>query len=93
MKKFAYIDKGGILHILDSKKGEVFAKEYSFNGKVAETDMRTSLSDYPLVTINGKDTELVCYKDGSKYMNGNMGNGVKAEGTFPEIDALMEKLK
>ncbi len=36
MKRFAYIDKAGIMHVVESADT---AKEYSANGKFAETEI------------------------------------------------------
>ena len=36
MTKYAYIDKGGTLHVVENKKT---AEEYSANGKVVETEI------------------------------------------------------
>lgn len=42
--KFAYIDKGGIMHVTER---EDWAKEYSANGKYVKTDAAAS-GGYPL---------------------------------------------
>lgn len=44
MKKFAYIDKAGIMHIVESADT---AKEYSANGKFVETEIAAKYG-YPL---------------------------------------------
>ena len=44
MKKYAYIDKGGIMHVVGSADT---AKEYSVNGKVVETEIEAKYG-YPL---------------------------------------------
>lgn len=55
MKKYAYVDKDGIMHIVSNKKD---AEDYSKNGKVIETDILAS-SGYPIV--NGE--KIIVYNE------------------------------
>lgn len=60
MKKFAYIDKCGIMHVV---KEEKTAKQYSGNKKVVETDIEAE-NGYPVV--NGKQV-IVYDEETMKY--------------------------
>lgn len=55
MKKFAYIDNSGILHIVTKKED---AEKYSRNGKVVETDILSS-KGYPLADGD----EIIVYSE------------------------------
>lgn len=81
-KNYAYIDKGGILHVVESRKT---AEEYT-TGKVVETEVPCA-HGYPL--HEGKDVTM--YSLDTAYIGGNalLGSGRRAKMTdIPEIVAL-----
>ena len=81
MKKFAYIDKGGIKHVV---KEEKTAKQYSGNKKVIETDIEAE-NGYPVV--NGKAVIVYseeCMKHTAK------GKQIKV---IPELAGLYKKCR
>lgn len=59
MKKFMYIDKTGILHIVSSKEG---AEKNSANGKVIETEYPAE-GGYPVAEVNGIKEEVIVYDE------------------------------
>lgn len=81
MKKFAYIDKCGIMHVV---KEEKTAKQYSGNKKVIETDIEAE-NGYPVV--NGKAVIVYseeCMKHTAK------GKQIKV---IPELAELYKKCR
>lgn len=82
MKHYAYIDKGGILHIVEKRET---AMEYAA-GKVVETEIPCA-GGYPL--HEGKDVTM--YDLETAYIGGNArsGSGRRAKmSEIPEIVAL-----
>lgn len=81
MKKFAYIDRDGIMHVV---KEEKTAKQYSGNKKVIETDIEAE-NGYPVV--NGKAVIVYseeCMKHTAK------GKQIKV---IPELAELYKKCR
>ena len=81
MKKFAYIDRGEIMHVV---KEEKTAKQYSGNKKVIETDIEAE-NGYPVV--NGKAVIVYseeCMKHTAK------GKQIKV---IPELAELYKKCR
>ena len=77
---YAYIDKGGILHVVESRKT---AEEYA-TGKVVETEVPCE-HGYPL--HEGKDVTM--YDLETAYIGGNALSGARVKMTeIPEIVAL-----
>lgn len=68
MTNYAYIDKGGLLHLAVS---EETAKEYSANGKIKATTFPCR-GGYPVL----KETrEVFCYGVGKAYWDNKQGYG------------------
>lgn len=65
MIKYAYIDKGGTLHIVEKKKT---AEEYSVNGKVVETEIPAERG-FP--TLKGEG--IIVYSPEDMRFNSNGG--------------------
>mgnify|MGYP004539025695 FL=1 len=81
-KNYAYIDKGGILHVVETRKT---AEEYT-TGKVVETEVPCE-HGYPL--HEGKDVTM--YSLDTAYIGGNarLGSGRRVfMNKIPEIVAL-----
>lgn len=77
---YAYIDEGGILHIVEGRKT---AEEYA-TGKVVETEIPCE-HGYPL--HEGKDVTV--YDLETAYIGGNALSGARVKMTeIPEIVAL-----
>ena len=86
MKQYAYIDRGGILHVSASKKT---AQDYSANRKVVETAYP---ADHGWPLWDGK--EVVMYADDEAYINGNAGDGKRLNlEKAPELVALYQACK
>ncbi len=66
MKGFAYRDKHGILHVVDSEES---AKIYA-GGEIKEVDVDHE-GGYPCV----EDLSIIDYGDGKVYIGGNLSNG------------------
>ena len=81
MKKFAYIDKGGIMHVV---KEEKTAKEYSANGKFVETEIDAA-NGYPVV--HGK--AVIVYSE--EHMK-HTAKGKQIE-IIPELAELYRKCR
>ena len=60
MKKFAYVDRNGIMHAVKERKT---AEQYSANGKVVETEIEAAHS-YPVVN---KKQVIVYDEDAMKH--------------------------
>ena len=72
MKYWAYLDAGSILHIVENSED---ARKYALrNGKYISTDIKFSRG-LPLVSMDGKDKELIVYNIGEAYIDGNAYNG------------------
>ena len=56
MKKFAYVDRNGIMHVVKERKT---AEQYSGNKKVVETDIEAE-NGYPVV----KGKQVIVYGEG-----------------------------
>lgn len=67
MKKYGYIDKGGLLKVSESEKD---ARQYAANGKIAETEIETRQA-YP--TLNGRT--VYCYGVGKAYWDNRQTYG------------------
>ena len=88
---YAYLDKGGILHIVDKDPDAQYAR----NGKIVETTV-TCRGGYPVITYDDERTELVVYSlDKAVVSNGSEKT---ADGTevdlklYPEIYELYKSL-
>lgn len=83
MTKFAYLDKGGILHISGN---ESVAKEYSRNGKAVKTEHPAG-GGYPIV--NGE--EIIAYSETKMKLEakGELLNPAK----YPTVAELYRKCK
>lgn len=91
MKRFAYLDKGGVLHMV---KNQADAVKYAANGKVETVDMEVSANGYPIVNIGGEEKDLVCYSDCRMYYDGNEKNGVLVDPLkYEGLKKLIERLK
>lgn len=71
MTKYAYLDRGFILHIVN---GEDTAKEYSVNGKVVATKIEAE-GGYPIV--DGKS--VIVYSLEEAYLDGNLNTGTRVD--------------
>ena len=79
---YAYLDKYGILHVVDN---EETAKTYAKNGKYVKTDIPNK-GGYPC-----KLEEVVVYSQSEAYVDGNRGDGKKIK--LPkDIEALYKQL-
>ena len=86
MKKYAYLDKGGILHVSASKKT---AQEYSANHQVVETEHP---ADHGYPVHNGE--EVIMYAEDEAYIHGNVGDGKRLNlEKAPELVALYRACK
>ena len=56
MKRFAYVDRNGIMHVVKERKT---AEQYSANGKVVETEIEAE-NGYPVV----KGKQVIVYGEG-----------------------------
>ena len=79
MINFAYIDKGGILHVTGNKKT---AEEYCKFGKVVETGIACG-GGYPVATYHGKEEEIIVYNETDMRLD---AHGEKV--IFPHLAAL-----
>lgn len=81
MTKYAYLDRGFILHVVDT---EDTAREYSVNGKVVATKIEAE-GGYPIV--DGKS--VIVYSLEEAYINGNLNTGRKINlNDYPTIKQL-----
>ena len=85
MKKYAYLDKAGILHIVEER---ATAAKYSGNGKVVETEVPAD-HGYPLGMYRNRVQEIIVYSE--EYMT-ITGGGAKIP-VIPELAALYEECK
>ena len=83
MMNFAYLDRGGILHVTKKRKT---ALTYAATGKYVETD-HPAMHGYPL--FNGE--EVVMYGPEEAYINGNGSNGRRlSQDDLTDLRALYE---
>lgn len=59
MKKFAYLDKAGILHVVKDKET---AEKYCAGGKVVETEVEAK-GGYPMAMYRGHLEEIIVYDE------------------------------
>ena len=88
---YAYLDKGGILHIVDKDPDAQYAR----NGKIVETTVACR-GGYPVITYGDERTELVVYSlDKAVVPNGSEktidGTEVDLK-LYPEIYELYKSL-
>lgn len=89
MRKYAYIDKGGILHVVER---QIEAKKYSKDGRYVITEIATK-HGYPLVKKGRNETEIVVYSLEEAYINGNRTDGTKVDlYNYPVIKEIYEQL-
>lgn len=81
--KYAYLDKGHILHVTEYK---ATAEKYSANGKIIETDIKSNLG-YPAVKTGNTYTSVVAYSPFEMKKAGKYIEPVK------EIAELYEKCR
>lgn len=85
MKKYAYLDKAGIMHIVEER---ATAAKYSANGKVVETDLPAN-GGYPMGMFRGRIHEIIVYDEETMKIE---ARGVKIP-VIPELAALYEECK
>ena len=89
MRKYAYIDKGGVLHITEK---QINARKYSKNDRYVITEIE-SKHGYPVVKKGKNTTEIVVYSLEEAYINGNRTDGVKVDlYNYPVIKEIYEQL-
>lgn len=89
MRKYAYIDKGGILHIVEK---QIDARKYSKDDRYVITEIE-SKHGYPVVKKGKTTTEIVVYSLKEAYINGNRTDGVKVDlYNYPVIKEIYEQL-
>lgn len=81
-KNYAYIDKGGIMHVTDER---VSGERNSANGKIIETPMLCS-GGYP--NVNGE--EIIVYSEEVMKLS---ADGKALDTPIPELAELYRKLK
>lgn len=84
MKKFAYLDKGGVLHITVN---EQTAKEYSKSGKVVETELPAS-GGYPVVA----DEEILVYSETKMKLEATSPETLDAT-MYPQLAELYKQCR
>lgn len=77
-KKFAYVDKGNVLHVTVSEDS---AKEYSKHGKYVETTIPSQFG-YPVVPYDDKLEQIIVYGLDEAYVEGNRTDGKKVDLTI-----------
>lgn len=89
MRKYAYIDNGGVLHIVEK---QIDARKYSKDDRYAITEMESN-HGYPVVKKGRTTTEIVVYSLEEAYINGNRTDGTKVEiDNYPDVKDLYMKL-
>lgn len=85
MKNFAYLDKAGILHVVEGKET---AEKYSMNGKVIETEI-TAKGGYPTAMYRDHMEEIIVYDEETMKVE---ARGMKIE-VIPELAELYAACK
>ena len=89
MRKYAYIDKGGVLHIVEK---QIDARKYSKDDRYIITEVE-SKHGYPVVKKGRNTTEIVVYSLEEAYINGNRTDGTKVElDNYPIVKEIYEQL-
>lgn len=84
MSKFAYLDKGGVLHITAK---EETAKEYSRNGRVIATELPAS-GGYPLVG----NEEILVYNETTMKLDGGSPETLESA-KYPQLTQLYRECR
>lgn len=84
MKKFAYLDKGGVLHITAN---EEIARKYSRNGIVVETE-HPARGGYPVVA----DEEILVYDETTMKLDGGSPDTLDSE-LYPQLAELYRQCR
>lgn len=88
MKKYAYLDKGDILHIVGDRKT---AKEASKNGKVIETELLAE-GGYPLAVVKDKKEEIIVYSPDNMRVTAQDKESLDVS-LYPELAELWKRCK